>query len=126
MAGRDTGSKIPSGRWRRLGKVAKLAANIGAGAALEGSRYLARRERPSRQSLLLTPRNAQVLTRELRTMRGAALKLGQMLSLDAGDFIPAELTAILAQLRDDASAMPAAQLEQILRWRRHVAVQESQ
>ncbi len=114
MAEGEDGSPVPSGRWRRLGKVAKMAASIGAGAALEGSRYLARRERPDRQSLLLTSRNAQVLTKELRSMRGAALKLGQMLSLDAGDFIPAELTAILASLREDASAMPAAQLEAVL------------
>jgi predicted unusual protein kinase regulating ubiquinone biosynthesis (AarF/ABC1/UbiB family) len=42
------------------------------------------------------------------------MKLGQMLSLDAGDMLPAELTAILARLRDSAHHMPPAQLQKVL------------
>jgi hypothetical protein len=38
------------------------------------------------------------------------MKLGQMISMDAGDVLPAELTAILARLRDAAHFMPPAQL----------------
>ena len=55
------------------------------------------------------------------------MKLGQMLSLDAGDLLPAELTAILAQLRETAHFMPPGQLQQTLNsawgpdWRRHFA-----
>ena len=55
------------------------------------------------------------------------MKLGQMISLDAGDVLPAELTAILARLRDAAHVMPPAQLNQVLvaewgpDWRRHLA-----
>jgi predicted unusual protein kinase regulating ubiquinone biosynthesis (AarF/ABC1/UbiB family) len=37
-----------------------------------------------------------------------------MISLDAGDFLPGELTNILAALRDRANHMPPAQLEQVL------------
>lgn len=47
-------------------------------------------------------------------MRGAAMKLGQLLSMDAGEVLPPELTAALAQLRDGAAAMPAAQLGRVL------------
>jgi predicted unusual protein kinase regulating ubiquinone biosynthesis (AarF/ABC1/UbiB family) len=55
------------------------------------------------------------------------MKLGQMLSLDAGDMLPAELTAILARLRDSAHHMPPAQLQKVLNaewgadWRRRFA-----
>ncbi|MFN3470377.1 MAG: ABC1 kinase family protein, partial [Novosphingobium sp.] len=47
-------------------------------------------------------------------LRGAAMKLGQMISLDAGDVLPRELTEILARLRDNAHFMPPAQLERVL------------
>jgi predicted unusual protein kinase regulating ubiquinone biosynthesis (AarF/ABC1/UbiB family) len=42
------------------------------------------------------------------------MKLGQMISMDAGDLLPAELSAIMARLRDNAQHMPAAQLQQVL------------
>jgi predicted unusual protein kinase regulating ubiquinone biosynthesis (AarF/ABC1/UbiB family) len=37
-----------------------------------------------------------------------------MVSLDSGDFLPAELADILARLRDDAHHMPPAQLQRVL------------
>ncbi len=47
-------------------------------------------------------------------LRGAAMKLGQMISMDAGDVLPPELTAILAKLRDNAHHMPPQQLDKVL------------
>lgn len=54
----------------------------------EGLRRLADGERPHLSDLLLTPSNALKVTEQLSRMRGAAMKLGQMLSLDAGDMLP--------------------------------------
>jgi predicted unusual protein kinase regulating ubiquinone biosynthesis (AarF/ABC1/UbiB family) len=64
--------------------------------------------------LLLTPANAVRVTDQLSRLRGAAMKLGQMISLDAGDMLPVELGAILARLRDGAHRMPPAQLNRVL------------
>ena len=47
-------------------------------------------------------------------MRGAAMKMGQLLSMDAGHLLPPELAHILARLRNDAHAMPLSQLEPVL------------
>jgi predicted unusual protein kinase regulating ubiquinone biosynthesis (AarF/ABC1/UbiB family) len=47
-------------------------------------------------------------------LRGAAMKLGQMISMDAGDMLPPELTEIMARLRQSAYRMPPAQLQQVL------------
>ncbi len=47
-------------------------------------------------------------------MRGAALKLGQMMSMDVGLVLPPALSEILAKLRDDAQPMPAAQVASVL------------
>jgi predicted unusual protein kinase regulating ubiquinone biosynthesis (AarF/ABC1/UbiB family) len=93
----------------------------------EGVRRLASGERPKLSDLLLTPGNAMRVTDQLSRLRGAAMKLGQMISMDAGDILPGELTAILARLRDTAHFMPAAQLNQVLAgewgadWRRQFA-----
>jgi predicted unusual protein kinase regulating ubiquinone biosynthesis (AarF/ABC1/UbiB family) len=80
----------------------------------EGARRLVKGERPRLRTMLLTPGNFQKLADRLSHLRGAAMKLGQMISLDAGDLLPGELTSILAGLRDRANHMPPAQLERVL------------
>jgi predicted unusual protein kinase regulating ubiquinone biosynthesis (AarF/ABC1/UbiB family) len=75
--------------------------------------------------MMLTPNNFHKLADRLSHLRGAAMKLGQMISLDAGDLLPPELTEILAALRERAHHMPPAQLEQVIlkewgpEWRSH-------
>ncbi len=123
----DRYRKVPSARLSRLASFGQLAGGIAGGMMAEGVRRLARGERPQMSDLLLTPGNALRLTDQLSRLRGAAMKLGQMISLDAGDLLPAELTAILARLRDAAHYMPPAQLNQVLQaewgkdWRRRFA-----
>lgn len=106
--------KVPSARLSRLASFGQLAGGIAGGMLAEGARRLAAGERPQLSDMLLTPGNALRLTEQLSRLRGAAMKLGQMISLDAGDLLPAELTAILARLRDSAHYMPPSQLNQVL------------
>ncbi len=80
----------------------------------EGGRRLAAGERPQLRDLLLTPANFGKIADRLSHLRGAAMKLGQMISMDAGDLLPAELTEIMGRLRDSAHHMPPAQLQQVL------------
>ena len=119
--------KVPSARLSRLASFGQLAGGIAGSVIAEGARKLASGERPRMSDLLLTPANAARVTEQLSRLRGAAMKLGQMISLDAGDVLPAELTAIMARLRDSAHFMPPAQLKQVLTaewgvdWRRQFA-----
>lgn len=106
--------KVPSARLSRLASFGQLAGGIAGGMLAEGARRLAAGERPQLSDMLLTPGNAMRLTEQLSRLRGAAMKLGQMISLDAGDLLPPELTAILARLRDSAHYMPPSQLNQVL------------
>lgn len=62
----------------------------------------------------MTPSNARKLTKQLSNMRGAAMKIGQMISMDSSDFLPREFADILARLRADAQHMPGRQLQQVL------------
>jgi predicted unusual protein kinase regulating ubiquinone biosynthesis (AarF/ABC1/UbiB family) len=115
---------VPSGRLARLGGFGRLAGGVAGGMLAEGARRLAAGERPKVGDLILTPGNAARVADRLSHLRGAAMKLGQMISMDAGDMLPPELQTILAQLRNQAYRMPPQQLDGVLRqewgadWRR--------
>jgi len=91
-----------------------IASAIAGGVAAGSLRALATGRRPDLAQLVLTPAHALRLTEGLSHLRGAALKLGQMLSMDTGLVLPEDLTAILARLRDDARHMPPKQLQTVL------------
>lgn len=81
---------------------------------VNGVAQLGRGQRPSMQGLLLTPGNISRVADQLAKMRGAAMKIGQLVSMDTGDVLPPELAQIMARLREDAHFMPPAQLKQVL------------
>ena len=120
----ERGRAVPSGRLARLGQFGRLAGGVAGGALAEGARRLAAGERPRASELILTPGNIGRLTDRLAHLRGAAMKLGQMISMDAGDLLPAELTKVLGRLREGGYHMPPAQLQRVLErewgkdWRR--------
>ena len=79
---------VPRGRARRFGKFARLASGVAGSMLAEGVKQVASGRRPKARDLLLTPANASRLTQRLAEMRGAAMKLGQIFSMDTGDFLP--------------------------------------
>ena len=105
---------VPAGRMARLTRLGGLTAGVAGNMAVNGVAQLSKGQRPSMRNLLLTPRNIGRVADELAKMRGAAMKIGQLMSMDTGDVLPPELTQIMAGLRDDAHIMPPAQLKQVL------------
>ncbi|MEO0327766.1 MAG: AarF/ABC1/UbiB kinase family protein [Pseudomonadota bacterium] len=105
---------VPSHRVSRLAGLGKLAAGIASRTAVNGVLSLSRGEVPKSADLFLTAKNISKVTDELARMRGAALKLGQLLSMDAGEILPKELADLMARLRADADYMPDSQLNQVL------------
>lgn len=105
---------IPKSRLSRFGRIARMAAGVATGMVGEGVKQLSQGNRPKVSDLILTPGNARRVAKQLSAMRGAAMKVGQLLSMEASDLLPPELADILAQLRNNAFTMPRAQLEQSL------------
>ena len=66
---------VPRGRARRFGRFARLAGGVAGNMLAHGAVQLAAGKRPRAKDLLLTPKNALKLTRQLAEMRGAAMKL---------------------------------------------------
>ncbi|MCK0128563.1 AarF/ABC1/UbiB kinase family protein [Erythrobacter sp. F6033] len=106
---------VPSGRVSRFASFGRLASGVAGGMVAEGARRLAKGEGISARDLVLTPSNVQRMTDRLSHLRGAAMKMGQMISMDSGDFLPKQLADILATLRDQANFMPARQLDTVLK-----------
>jgi predicted unusual protein kinase regulating ubiquinone biosynthesis (AarF/ABC1/UbiB family) len=97
-----------------MARLGGLAAGVAGNVALGGGRALMTGNRPQMRDLLLTPANAARITDQLAQMRGAAMKVGQLLSMEADEFLPPELADILGHLRSNAHFMPPAQLKAVL------------
>jgi predicted unusual protein kinase regulating ubiquinone biosynthesis (AarF/ABC1/UbiB family) len=110
----NTASALPTGRINRLFKLGRMATGIAANALNEGAKQLGRGDSPNKAGMLLNPANAERIAGELAQMRGAVMKVGQLLSMEAGDILPPELTDLLSRLRDGAHSMPPAQLQKQL------------
>jgi predicted unusual protein kinase regulating ubiquinone biosynthesis (AarF/ABC1/UbiB family) len=105
---------IPTSRVGRFASMARMATGVAGGMVAEGTRQLRAGKRPKARDMLMTPGNARRVAEQLSTMRGAAMKVGQILSMDTGEFLPRELADILARLRSDAKYMPPAQLQKAM------------
>jgi predicted unusual protein kinase regulating ubiquinone biosynthesis (AarF/ABC1/UbiB family) len=105
---------VPSSRLSRLARLGGLASSIAGNVAVGAARQLASGQPPRIDELLLTPANAMMVADKLARMRGAAMKVGQLISMDAGDMLPPELAQILGRLRSEAHHMPMFQLRRVL------------
>jgi predicted unusual protein kinase regulating ubiquinone biosynthesis (AarF/ABC1/UbiB family) len=91
-----------------------MAGELAAGGLVEGVRRLASEGSTNLTTAFLSEANANKLARRLSRMRGAAMKLGQLISLQGEDLLPPEFAQTLAVLRSAADRMPVAQLERAL------------
>jgi len=65
-----------------MARLGQMATGVAGNMLLEGARQLAQGKRPNLSDLLLTPANVSRVTQQLAQMRGAAMKLGQLISMD--------------------------------------------
>ncbi len=107
-------SSVPGSRLSRFAHLGALAGKVAGNVLAEGSKHWIKGKNPGLQSLMMTPGNARDLADKLSRMRGAAMKVGQMISMDAGGVIPEELAVLLERLRADADRMPPSQLMAVL------------
>lgn len=106
-------SKVPSTRIGRLWNYGGLAAGMFAGAIGEGlSRAVGGGS--SQGSVMLSAGNMERLVAKLSRMRGAALKLGQMMSFQDAKMLPAPIQEVLQRVQDRADYMPAWQRDRVL------------
>ncbi|KAI2473870.1 ABC1-domain-containing protein [Annulohypoxylon bovei var. microspora] len=105
-------SKVPATRLGRLWNYGGLAAGMLGGAISEGfSRGLGG---GGEGSVLFSPGNMERLVAKLSRMRGAALKIGQVMSFQDSKMLPAPIREVLQRVQDRADYMPAWQRDSML------------
>ncbi|MEO0943506.1 MAG: AarF/ABC1/UbiB kinase family protein [Pseudomonadota bacterium] len=114
MSRKPTATSVPASRISRLTHLGSMTAGVAGNMALGSLAEISKGRRPAMRDLLLTPANLTRIANRLAEMRGAAMKIGQLVSMDTGDVLPPELAQIMARLRDDAHIMPPSQLKQVL------------
>jgi len=71
-------------------------------------------DNPSLKKLNTQVEQAHALVDALKHLRGAAMKAGQMLSIESRDFLPPEVIEILNQLQDQSESMRSSLVAEIL------------
>lgn len=121
LIGKNRERRVPSSRIARLAQFGQLGVGLAMGAAAE----LAKRTLGISKTMdssanatkvsdaenpFMTEANAEKIVRTLCRVRGAALKLGQMLSIQDPDLISPALLKIFERVRHSADFMPTRQV----------------
>lgn len=116
--------KVPGSRIGRVFTFGGLGVGLAAGAVAEMTRRGLGLQKPKTasdaamaildQSPFLTQSNAERIVNTLCRVRGAALKLGQMISIQDNSLINPELQAIFERVRQSADFMPPWQMEKVM------------
>ena len=108
---------VPSTQLGRLMGFGSLAARMMVGAAVDRVTYTGgggTKDSKKSYRYQMSEQNAERLAEALCRMRGAALKLGQMLSVQDEGMLPPALAAALDRVKQSADYMPMKQLDQQL------------
>ena len=90
------------------------AGGLAVGGLAEGLRRATGKASGTATSALFSGANATRLARRLAHMRGAAMKLGQLLSMESSHVLPPEFSQALAVLRASADVMPQTQVKRLM------------
>ncbi|KAJ2425065.1 hypothetical protein GGF47_002659, partial [Coemansia sp. RSA 2524] len=106
---------MPSNRVSRLFHYGSLAVGLGFGALGEATKRWSGLgtldSQSSSTSVFLTRANVDRIVTKLTRMRGAALKLGQMLSIQDSKSMSPEIAEVLQRVQNSANYVPISQVE---------------
>ncbi|XP_025198773.1 atypical kinase COQ8B, mitochondrial [Melanaphis sacchari] len=112
---------VPSSHIGRMLSFGGLAAGIGIGAVTEMtkrtlgvSNSTKKNEGGYMESAFISPENAERIANTLCEVRGAALKIGQILSIQDNNLLSPQLQKAFERVRQSADFMPTWQLEKVL------------
>lgn len=106
--------QISSSKWKRglelLGTAARIAGSEMGRAASEKLKGL-----DAAQLLEVRVRQATQLVQQLGALKGAAMKVGQLLAIEARDYFPDEVVQVLERLQSSAEPMSPEVIRKVLR-----------
>lgn len=97
-----------TGRFKRLTRLAGLGAKLSTGVVARGVKRLG-----GGQDALISKEGAQALVATLGEMKGLAMKVGQMVSMNP-ELLTPEIRAVVSKLQNQAPPMPYAVVKQVI------------
>ncbi|AHF05232.1 ABC transporter [Marichromatium purpuratum 984] len=112
---KSSGVAVPSRRLSRLWHLGRATTDLAAGIGVKGMFEIARsRSGGAPPRLQLSVEHTRRFTDRLARMRGAVMKMGQLMSMDGSDVFTPEVAEVMSALRERAEPMPLSQLNQVL------------
>ena len=91
-----------------------MTIGIAGNVLVSATTQFAKGQRVSIQDLITSQSNMLRFVKHISQMRGAAMKVGQLLSLEIGELISPQASEILSRLRNQGYSMPPSQLKKVL------------
>lgn len=108
--------KVPSSRIGRMASFGGLFAGLGIGTISELTKgALGLGGSTDMKSAFLSPQNAERIVDTLCRVRGAALKIGQILSIQDSSLVSPQIVKAFDRVRQSADYMPDWQVEKVMR-----------
>lgn len=103
-------SKIPTSLFTRGSKLLGMASKI----AFEEASSRLKTWEDEKEKLKSKIIIAKDVVKTLKELKGASMKVGQLLSLDLGDYLPPEVAKILEELHEKSTFLPYEKIKPIL------------
>lgn len=104
-------AKIPTGLWSRGTKLVGMASKMAANEI--GSRLKTWDD--DKAKLQNKVELAQTIVKTMSELKGASMKLGQLMSMDMGEYLPPEVIKVLENLHQNSTFLPYETIEVILK-----------
>lgn len=104
-------AKIPTGLWSRGTKLVGMASKMAANEI--GSRLKTWDD--DKAKLQNKVELAQTIVKTMSELKGASMKLGQLMSMDMGEYLPPEVIKVLENLHQNSTFLPYETIEGILK-----------
>ncbi len=106
--------KIPTSLFGRASRLIGTATKV-VGREIASNISDRLRDRPEIKRVQTRIKQAHDLVESLGNLKGAAMKVGQLLSMEMSDLLPPEVVEILRTLHDNATFLPIQDIKKVLR-----------
>lgn len=114
LSEKENAKRLPISSMARTTLSAGLLLRLGINTSQSLMSDLFSVKRPDLKSALISKKNVTATVDTLKNLRGAAMKFGQLLSLDETVILSPDLAAIFAQLQSSGYSMTPSQLKKVL------------
>lgn len=114
LSEKENAKRLPISSMARTTLSAGLLLRLGINTSQSLMSDLFSVKRPNLKSALISKKNVTATVDTLKNLRGAAMKFGQLLSLDETVILSPDLAAIFAQLQSSGYSMTPSQLKKVL------------